>query len=124
MMEALKAIPFAKDLSHHDASHHVKNLNPTIDTITGRFKIPLIKLFSIFYLEYYIMNIISRFSGRKPNLQILTRYLNVALDLHIINEVHFWNYARNPDDEIFIKDLCNTNNNFYFFDTNDKTNRK
>jgi hypothetical protein len=70
------------------------------------------------------MNIISIFSGRKTNLEILTRYLNVALDLHIINEVHLWNYARNPDDEIFIKDLCNTNTNFYFFDTNDKTNWK
>jgi hypothetical protein len=33
MMEALKAIPFAKDLSHHDASHHVKNILLTIGTI-------------------------------------------------------------------------------------------
>ena len=60
------------------------------------------------------MNIISIFSGRKPNLEILTRYLNVALDLYMINEVHFWNYARNPEDEIFIKELCNTNKSFYF----------
>ena len=114
MMEALKAIPFAKDLSHHDASHHVKNLNPTIDTIGGGLKYLLVKIFLILNLEYYIMNIISIFSGRKPNLEILTRYLNVALDLHIINEVHFWNYDRNPDDEIFIKDLCNTNKIFIF----------
>jgi hypothetical protein len=61
------------------------------------------------------MNMISISSDRKPNLEILTRYLNVALDLHIINEVHVWNYARNPDDEIFIKDLCNTNKNCYLF---------
>jgi hypothetical protein len=65
------------------------------------------------------MNIISMFSGRKLNLEILIRYLHVALDPHIIHEVHFWNYARNPDDEICIKDLCYMNKNFNLFDSND-----
>ena len=76
-------------------------------------KYPFVKRVSNFNLEHYIMNIISIFSGRKPNLEILTRYLNVALDLHMINEVHFWNYARNPEDEIFIKELCDTYKHFY-----------
>jgi len=53
------------------------------------------------------MNIVSIFSGRKPNIEILAKYLQKALDLNIIDEVHFWNNTRNIDDEIFIKSISN-----------------
>ena len=67
------------------------------------------------------MNIVTIFAGRKPNLEILLKYLKVALNICIINEVHLWNYAKDPDDEVFIEHVCNTNKYFYFMDTNDKT---
>jgi hypothetical protein len=53
------------------------------------------------------MNIISIFSGRKPNIKILKKYLTKALELNIINEVHFWNYTRNSDDEEYLKTISN-----------------
>lgn len=53
------------------------------------------------------MNIISIFSGRKPNIEILKKYLTKALELNIINEVHFWNYTRNSDDEEYLKTISN-----------------
>lgn len=53
------------------------------------------------------MNIVSIFSGRKGNLTILTKYLQKALDLKIIDEVHFWNNTRNSSDEEYIKSISN-----------------
>jgi hypothetical protein len=53
------------------------------------------------------MNIISVFSGRKPNIEILKKYLEKALDLNIINEVHFWNNTRNSYDEEYLKTISN-----------------
>ena len=53
------------------------------------------------------MNIISIFSGRKPNIEILKKYLTKALELNIINEVHFWNNARNSHDEEYLKTISN-----------------
>jgi len=53
------------------------------------------------------MNIISIFSGRKPNIEILKKYLTKALELNIINEVHFWNYTRNSYDEDYLKTISN-----------------
>lgn len=38
------------------------------------------------------MNIISIFSGRKFNIEILKKYLQKALDLDIIDEVHFLSF--------------------------------
>lgn len=51
--------------------------------------------------------ILTIFSGRKPNLEILTKYLKQALDTNIIDEVHFWNYAKNPKDEAYIISISN-----------------
>ena len=45
------------------------------------------------------MNIVSIFSGRKSNIEILKKYLTKALELNIIHEVHFWNNTRNSEDE-------------------------
>jgi hypothetical protein len=53
------------------------------------------------------MNIISIFSGRKPNIEILTKYLTKALELNIIDEVHFWNNTRNSHDEDYLKTISN-----------------
>jgi hypothetical protein len=53
------------------------------------------------------MNIITIFAGRKPNIEILKKYLIKALELNIINEVHFWNNARNSDDEDYLKTISN-----------------
>jgi hypothetical protein len=53
------------------------------------------------------MNIISIFSGRKPNIEILKMYLQKALDLNIIDEVHFWNNTKNINDEIYLKSISN-----------------
>ena len=53
------------------------------------------------------MNIVSIFAGRKKNLEILNKYLQKALDLNIIDEVHFWNNTRNKDDEEYLKSISN-----------------
>jgi hypothetical protein len=60
-------------------------------------------------LYYYIniMNIFSVFAGRKANIEILKKYLKKALELNIINEVHFWNNTRNSDDEDYLKTISN-----------------
>jgi hypothetical protein len=53
------------------------------------------------------MNIISIFSGRKSNIEILKKYLTKALELNIIDEVHFWNNTRNSYDEDYLKTISN-----------------
>jgi hypothetical protein len=53
------------------------------------------------------MNIVSIFSGRKANIEILKKYLTKALELNIIDEVHFWNNARNYGDEEYLKTISN-----------------
>ena len=53
------------------------------------------------------MNIISIFSGRKQNIEILKKYLQKALELNIIDEVHFWNNTKNVYDEDYIKTISN-----------------
>lgn len=47
------------------------------------------------------------FAGRENNLKILCKYLQKALDLKIIDEVHIWNIARNINDENYIKTISN-----------------
>jgi hypothetical protein len=53
------------------------------------------------------MNIVSIFAGRKSNIAILNKYLIRALELKIIDEVHYWNFTRNNDDEEYLKTLSN-----------------
>jgi hypothetical protein len=53
------------------------------------------------------MNIITVFAGRKPNLEVLTKYFKQALELGIIHEVHFWNNTRQTSDEDYLKQISN-----------------
>jgi len=53
------------------------------------------------------MNILTIFSGRRPNLEILINYLKKALDQNIIQEVHFWNNTRTIEDEEYLKSISN-----------------
>jgi hypothetical protein len=53
------------------------------------------------------MHIISIFSGRQSNIEILKKYLQKALELNIIDEVHFWNYTRKSQDEDYLKTISN-----------------
>lgn len=53
------------------------------------------------------INIITIFAGRKQNIEILNKYLKKALELNIINEVHYWNNTRNIDDENYLKSISN-----------------
>jgi hypothetical protein len=53
------------------------------------------------------MNIITVFAGRKHNIELLKKYLRQALDINIIQEVHFWNNTRNRDDEDYLKSISN-----------------
>jgi hypothetical protein len=63
-------------------------------------------------------NIITVFSGRKASLEILCKYLRKAISRGHIDEVHFWNYTRNPADDAFLKSiaspklLCGKRDNF------------
>jgi hypothetical protein len=52
-------------------------------------------------------NILTIFAGRKQNLKILCKYLQKALQLKLIDEVHFWNNTRNINDENYIKSISN-----------------
>ena len=53
------------------------------------------------------MNILTVFSGRKPNLVILINYLKRALEQNIIQQVHFWNNTRTLEDEDYLKSISN-----------------
>ena len=52
-------------------------------------------------------NILTIFSGREGCLSILRKYLEKALELKIIDEVHFWNNTKNDSDEKYIKSISN-----------------
>jgi len=53
------------------------------------------------------MNIVTIFSGRKQNIEILKKYLEKALNSNLIHEVHFWNNTRNSHDEVYLKSISN-----------------
>ena len=53
------------------------------------------------------MKIISIFSGRKSNIEVLSKYLKKALEMNIIDEVHYWNNTRNIQDEEYLKTISN-----------------
>ena len=48
------------------------------------------------------MNILSIFSGRKSNIEILKKYLTKAFELNIFNEVLFLNNTRICSDEEYL----------------------
>lgn len=51
--------------------------------------------------------ILTVFAGREPNLNILKKYLDKAISMKLIDEVHFWNYSRNDNDEMYIRSISN-----------------
>ena len=51
--------------------------------------------------------ILTIFAGREANINILRRYLLKALELNILDEVHYWNYTRKDSDEQFMKSISN-----------------
>jgi len=51
--------------------------------------------------------ILSVFAGREKNIKLLKKYLDIALEKKIIDEVHFWNNTRNKEDEAFLKTISN-----------------
>lgn len=53
------------------------------------------------------MNIVTIFAGREENIKVLSKYLKKALEMKIIDEVHFWNNTRNTSDEEYIKTISN-----------------
>ncbi len=53
------------------------------------------------------MKIISVFSGRKNNIEVQRLYLQKALDLKIIDEVHYWNFTHNVDDDKYMRSISN-----------------
>jgi len=52
-------------------------------------------------------NIVSIFAGREKNINVLSKYLITALELNIIQEVHFWNFTKNLRDEEYLKSISN-----------------
>lgn len=51
--------------------------------------------------------IVTIFSGRSNCLQVLNKYLDQLLQRNLIQEVHYWNYTREEDDEVYIKSISN-----------------
>ena len=51
--------------------------------------------------------ILTIFAGREANINILKRYLSKALELNILDEIHFWNYTRKESDDEFMKSISN-----------------
>ena len=67
----------------------------------------LINLINNKYNNYGTKNILTIFSGRKANVEVLIKYLKKALELKILDEVHFWNNTRNTSDEQYIQSISN-----------------
>jgi len=52
-------------------------------------------------------NILTIFSGRQYSLEVLIKYLKKALETKILDEIHFWNFTRNSNDEDYLKSISN-----------------
>lgn len=63
-------------------------------------------------------NILTVFAGREKNLRVLHKYLKKALELNIIQEVHFWNYTRKESDEKYLKNISNLKRSSSFHEGN------
>jgi len=64
-------------------------------------------------------NILTIFAGRENNLIVLNKYLIKALDLKLLDEIHYWDYTRNNSDELYLKSICN--NKFHYMKTTTKS---
>jgi hypothetical protein len=52
-------------------------------------------------------NILTIFSGRQYSLEVLIKYLKKTLETKILDEIHFWNFTRNSNDEEYLKSISN-----------------
>ena len=60
-------------------------------------------------------SLLDRLEVMETNSQKFQRLMLEALNNlnnNIINEVHFWKYIRTPEDEVLIKELCDTTQKF------------
>jgi len=67
--------------------------------------------------------IFSIFAGTKSNLEILFYYVN---QIDIIDEIHIWNFTRNINDEVWLRelfDIYRTPDNEIYYDTKVKINK-
>jgi len=90
-------------------------VNTLLDNLE-KVNLDLSKINKIKLIRDNIMSktILTIFAGRESNLNILNKYLSKAIDLKLIDEVHYWNYTRKKEDEIYIKSISNlkrTSNN-------------
>lgn len=51
--------------------------------------------------------IVGIFAGRENRLSILVKYLKLALERKIIDEVHVWDYTKKKSDEEYLKNISN-----------------
>jgi len=51
--------------------------------------------------------ILTVFSGRYDRMKVLVKYLRKAIDLDIIQEVHFWNFAKKESDALYLRSISN-----------------
>lgn len=58
-------------------------------------------------INYNQKKIFTVFAGRKKNIDIQKKYLIKALEMRIIDEVHYWNITRNKSDEDYLKQISN-----------------
>lgn len=60
--------------------------------------------------------ILSCFAGRKKNMELLLAYTDKLYELNLLDEVHIWNFSKNYEDEIWLKETFQTSD---FFSTSD-----
>lgn len=68
------------------------------------------------------------FAGRRNNIDIQKKYLDKALEMGILDQVHYWNLTRNKSDEDYLRQISNlsrsssTNFNYFQIFTSIKSN--
>ena len=65
--------------------------------------------------------IYSIFAGRRIYIDILTIYLDKLLELKYIDEVYMFNFCRDLNDEIYIKNICDTKSKYKFITCSSKS---
>ncbi len=88
----------AEDLKKHLIFHSFMNQNPNFFQERQPALQPRKDMMNAFP-----RTIVTIFAGRKDRLAVLMKYLNLALSLNIIQEVHLWDYCRKEEDRIALK---------------------
>jgi phosphoribosyl-AMP cyclohydrolase len=55
----------------------------------------------------YSRTIVTVFAGRRENLEIQRQYFDRAMELKLIDEVHYWNYTRCESDDQYLRSRSN-----------------